>query len=257
MIFGDVDGDGLDDAILLSVGDVQGGSSFSADAISSLSGLECGQLTTARTGYGAQANVHYETLAHLEADGRSAGTMPLPLQVVVGIDTTVPGATPEFWSKSYFYDNPVYDQWRHELRGFTTVRTRTGVGEYFADVATAHPRARHHLQEDTEYYILGCSAATDPTSCNPESDEARQRPALPFVTNEFGDSSKTADLTNPYVAPLSGTYRSTTFYHYAHSDFATGLDGRIVQHVYREGVDTYLYDDAPFVSQQSRSTTHS
>ena len=38
--------------------------------------------------------------------------------MVIGTDTSVPNGAPAKWSRSYFYDDPVYDHWRRTFRGF-------------------------------------------------------------------------------------------------------------------------------------------
>ena len=238
--YGDVDGDGLDDLVM-----------FDGSDLSWTSKQRCGRLLSVSNGNGATATAHYDKTVRLQQDGLMKGSVPVPFDVVVGIDVNVPGAPAENTTRAYFYDNPVYDYWKHQFRGFKNVRVRTAANETFADAQKKVPAAVHHTQVATQYEITGCSAVDDiADKCNPDRDALRQLPELPIQVDVFGDDTSQPSLTDP--PPASSTYHSTTVTRYSYNDYITGIDGRTVRLLTPQRVDTYLYDNAPFLSQPSQ-----
>ncbi len=235
-LFADMDGSGTDDLIVTWVGnmgyvDMTGGS---------LPGL----LSDIDNGLGAHTHVTYDTTAHLDYLATKSGQpwqthSPQSLHVVTSI--TASDALPasighdgppigyDAATTVYTYTNPIFDARERTFVGFATVDEES-VG--------ATPEPTSHVT--TTYYVSACDLMPADRRCAGAVDYvARSLRGLPVLTEVF-------DEYGMYLSTTHRAFTETQLYH--------GLDGRIVHLVLPSQVDTYGYDDAPFVAGNTSVT---
>ncbi len=146
----------------------------------------------------------------------------------------VVGRAPGVYVTEYSYRDAVYDGRQREFRGFRTARARK-VGDSNSPSSTT---------EST--FLLGeCTndEGASPDPCTPEGkwqDNPREAlKGLPLL-------SETHDENGVYQSSAHHTYRLRKLY--------AGLDGREVRHAFESQSDTYLYDNAPFVSDPKQAS---
>ena len=225
LLFGDMDGDGVDDVVLC--GNEQ-------CLFKHFQARHAGLLQQILHDGGATTTFeYYDNIASMEQEQRDSSTSnPWPSEgpwrrhspgsatVVrrVVTNSNTPAPYNRVITREYAYRDPVYDYWRSRLRGFDRTRvTQDGIAT------------------ETRYLFDGCLEETSPSDhqvkCpNPESDGARAWNGLPFVV-------QTVD------AVTDVPYSTVVNWYQVGADPADSRSG----FAYAATVDTYLYDTSSFV----------
>ena len=218
MFFGDMNGSGVDDLVI-----VQDGLVTYVDAQSA---LRPGLLTSITNGYGATTTIDYLTTPTLAHSAATAGlpwttSSPQILHHVIDIKSTngMPAPFGETREVDYSYQNPIYDGRDRQFVGFEQVTART-IGD-----------ANEPTMTTQTTYLSGMCAVDGGTSCSATGSD---RPFLalrgrPTLTSTFDDT---------------GHHVSSTHTQYDVHTMLKGMDGRGVRFAYPSTVDTYLDDSS-------------
>jgi len=232
--FADMNGNGITDLVLQVDNQVQTidlhqitypARAFAPDAYASRPGL----LIGIENGLGAKTEVSYLTTAQLAQIAIANGTpwaerIPQVLQVVGRITVTsgVPGVDPI--RVSYDYDDPAWDGFERQFRGFRIV-TATRLGTNSVSTTTHFfipvcPVRQCWSTEDT-YLILKAAAGA------------------PYLTETFDSDGK-------YLSTVSRSYKVV--------NFRTAVDGTPVRFAYASVVDRRVYDTNDWTAGDGVST---
>ena len=226
LLFGDVDGDGIDEVVIC--GDEE-------CIYKTYQAKHAGLLTHIKHEGGATTSIdYYESLSSMEQEQarnvasnpwpeegpwtRHAPTATVPVRSVL-TNSNTPAPHNRQILTTFEYRDPVYDRWRNQLRGFAHTRV------------TSEGRA-----VDTKYIFEGCldddlaaQTSSHASFCpNPESDPAAGRNGKPAIVAVLDPYTKT------YNSLTVNAYRSVT------SD-----PGVVFEYINR--VDTFLYDTSGYV----------
>jgi RHS repeat-associated protein len=260
LLFADMNGNGIDDIVLIR--DVlppgQGSSSqgklhyidLESFAGSLLGGRPApGLLRRITHSGGATTEYEYTTVSSIEAGDQAGGATetwpaephdpmtgpwqyhaPLPLRVVSKITTTANAPVPyENWRQTRFaYREPVFDTWRGRFRGFRRVRTSVDI---------------NHV--DVKYFFGGCLA---PDGWEPMVPQALSTPLTRQCDVPEGHKLEALQGVPIQLEHLdsAGKYASTTRITYRVNDHSPATGPQLF--VFPYAVDTFLYDTASYVS---------
>ena len=135
----------------------------------------------------------------------------------------------------YQYRDPMFDRWAGTLRGFRRVRVTT---------------ANHSV--DTQYYFEGCLKSDAAAQAEVQTHQAPLGVGCQAPELEGGAIANAVNgrpVVVEHLDPTTGTYNSTTAYHYA-----TGNSSGAASFVYVDRVDTFLYDTASYSASPSTET---
>jgi RHS repeat-associated protein len=195
-------------------------------------------LTHVENGLGKTTDFEYSTstqlmLAAEKASIPWASKAPSVIHVVTKVtekdNLAVVGRPAGEYSTVYEYRDPVYDGKQREFRGFRTARA-THLGDANSPTAAS---------EST--FLLGECFDEDPNDGIDPCDTAdRWRESGRESLKGLPSKVETFDLQGAYLSTNHHTYRLRRLY--------LGLDGREVRQAFESQSDTWLYDNAPFVS---------
>lgn len=202
-------------------------------------------LTRVDNGLGRTTELGYRSSTELMVEAAEAGepwqsVMPLSTPVVTRVtvrdNLEKVGRAAGRYVTEYSYRDPVFEGRQREFRGFRSAETKQ-IGD--ANSPTSITRSTHLLGQ--------CEVAQNGfDACKPEDrwrDNWREPlKGLPAVTETFDEN---------------GTYLSTSHARYELRQLYTGRDGRRVSVAYGIGQETFKYDTADFVPNETTASVPS